>query len=85
MSDPNVLPDFDFEKASQGIRENSDTYYEGTMDGLKKYGLPALRKAAMMGLTLKDDAVKIQRMLREAILQDLQDQCFGGSDPRPAA
>jgi len=48
--------------------------YEGTVRGFRDFALPALRKCAMRGLTLKDNAKEIQRELRKAAIKDISRQ-----------
>jgi hypothetical protein len=57
--------------------------FAGTARGFRKYVLPALRKAAMLGLSLKDDHKKVQRMMRQAKARDVLMQIVAGN-PRPA-
>jgi hypothetical protein len=58
--------------------------YEGTVAGFRQYALPALRKAAMKGLTIQNNSRQLQRELRKAEILDLRDQVLSGSGPRPA-
>ncbi|MGB9866740.1 MAG: hypothetical protein ACPLPR_02375 [Bacillota bacterium] len=49
------------------------TYY-GTVRGFRQYALRALRKCAMRGWTLQENAKNIQRELRKAMIADLRAQ-----------
>jgi len=57
--------------------------YEGTIAGFRTYALPTLRRAAMKGLSIRDDRQRIQRELRKAEVKDVRDQVLRG--PKPAA
>lgn len=45
--------------------------YEGKVRGFLAYALPELRKCAMRGWTLRNDAEKVQQALRKAETKDL--------------
>lgn len=77
-----ALSNINFDQLAEEVIANSDIYHESTAENLGKYGLPALRKAAMMGLTLQNDAEKIQRILRNAMIRGIRGQYL---DPQPAA
>ncbi|MDD3057130.1 MAG: hypothetical protein PHO72_02365 [Sphaerochaeta sp.] len=57
--------------------------YEGKVRGFRQYALPALRKAAMRGMSIQDDSRQVQRGLRKAEMRDIRDQVLRG--PGPAA
>lgn len=57
--------------------------YEGTVSGFRQYALPALRRAAMRGQSIRENSRQIQRELRKAEMRDIRDQVLGG--PNPAA
>lgn len=57
--------------------------YEGKVRGFIQYALPALRKAAMKGQSIRENSRQIQRELRKAEMKDIRDQVLQG--PKPAA
>jgi hypothetical protein len=59
--------------------------FAGTARGFRKYVLPALRKAAMLGLSLRDDQPSVQRMMRQAKAKDVLLQICSSNEPLPAA
>jgi hypothetical protein len=59
--------------------------FAGTARGFREYVLPALKKAAMLGLSLKDDQKKVQRMMRQAKAKDALLQIHGSNGSLPAA
>ncbi len=52
--------------------------YRGTVEGLRRYGLPQLRRAGMRGWTLKRDLGRIQ----DALAKSWQGDVFWQDDDR---
>lgn len=59
--------------------------YEGKVQGFLSYAIPALRKAAMKGLSIQENSRELQRELRKAEILDLRGQILSGNGPKPAA
>ena len=59
--------------------------FVGTVRGFRQFVRPALGKAAMLGLSLKDDQKKVQRMMRQAKAKDVLLQIHGFNGSLPAA